>query len=108
MKIAIVFCLFAAFVSVHAVFSSARNADSKVNGLSVKFESEVEKSMKTDYKGFIIISYREEVSRKGTTYLLKVKTNTVYLHVKAFVSKSGSVSKVKAVIKKKNDPLEDF
>ena len=44
-----------------------------------QFESEVEESMKTDYKGFIIISYREEVSRKGTTYLLKVSSAELFV-----------------------------
>ncbi|VDI18713.1 Hypothetical predicted protein [Mytilus galloprovincialis] len=108
MKIAIVFCLLAAVVTVQAAYSSMRKADSKVKALAVKVEGEVESAMGTQYHGFIIISYREEVSRRGTKYLLKVKTKKVYLHVKAFVSTSGAVSAVKAVLKKKNDRLEDF
>ncbi|XP_063402044.1 uncharacterized protein LOC134686306 [Mytilus trossulus] len=108
MKIAIVFCLLAAVVTVQAGYSPMRKADSKVKALAVKVEGEVENHMGTQYNGFIIISYRQEETRKGTKYLFKVKTNKVYLHVKAFVSKSGAVSAIKAVLKKKNDDLVDF
>ncbi|EGC36099.1 hypothetical protein DICPUDRAFT_151460 [Dictyostelium purpureum] len=89
-------------------WSDESKADSRIQGIAddvkVAVEGKLQKKM-TTYK---VISYRQQIVL-GMNYLIKIQTFNGYIHIKVFVSSSGSAL-LRDIQEKKTlkDPLNPF
>jgi len=71
-------------------YSETKHADADVRETAVKAKASTQTKLGKNYALFEAISYRSQIVN-GTNYLIKVKTDNGYIHIKVYRSFKGEV-----------------